>query len=79
MIFEKLFEYLSDEINGTSPSLSTYEWGKEVCRLSPAGPAVWSLTNVGKLESTPTAEPPMNSQASPSIVSTSILKQKVLN
>lgn len=76
MIFDKLFEYLSDEINGTSPPLSTYEWGKEVCRLAPAGPIVWSLADVGKLERTPTAEPPMNSQASLNIVSISIIKAK---
>jgi hypothetical protein len=56
MIFDKLFEFLSDEINGVAPPLSTFEWGSEVCRLPPAGPFVWSLDKTGKPEPLPAVD-----------------------
>ena len=41
MIFDKFLEFLVDEINSDASPAPTLVWGEEVCRLSPAGPAVW--------------------------------------
>ena len=53
MMFDKIFEYLSEEISQVAVPLSSYVWGAEVGRLSPAGPMVWSLNDTGKPEPLP--------------------------
>ncbi|KZT04207.1 uncharacterized protein LAESUDRAFT_728445 [Laetiporus sulphureus 93-53] len=57
MVFDKVFEFLCDELDHVAPPLSSFEWGKEVSRLPTAGQMVWSVYDTGKPEPLPIVDP----------------------
>ena len=76
MILNLLCEYVSDAIEGKSPSLDDLKWGEEVARLSVACPFIWEYAKSGKAPELPTLEsclPPPALSSVPAKVRTSTL------
>ena len=58
MLLDALLKYLSDEINGRAPSLTSLEWGQEIRRLPAASQVIWNVYEHGKPEPLPLPEAP---------------------